>query len=108
VRRILVNLLDNAHRHAGPDGHISVTATPDGDAVTIRVVDDGPGIPDADLESVFQPFWRGSAGGSTGLGLTIARGFAEENGGGLRAEPTETGAALVLTLPNRRRASTPA
>ena len=105
ARRILVNLLDNAHRHAGPAGHVWITATPADDAVVIRVADDGPGIAAADLESVFQPFWRGSAGGSTGLGLAIARGFAEENGGDLRAELAESGATLVLTLPTRRRES---
>jgi two-component system sensor histidine kinase KdpD len=102
ARRILVNLLDNAHRHAGPDGHIRVTAVPSGDTVVIRVADDGPGIPAAELESVFQPFWRGSMGGSTGLGLAIARGFAEENGGALRADAGGGGAELVLTLPTRR------
>ena len=48
---------------------------------------------------MFQPFWRSAAGGLTGLGLAIARGFAEENGGTLRADATEVGATLVLTLP---------
>jgi two-component system sensor histidine kinase KdpD len=79
-----------------------------GEAVLIRVADDGPGIPAADLENVFQPFWRGSPGGATGLGLAIARGFAEENGGALCAEASATGATLVLTLPTRRREGSPA
>ena len=108
ARRILVNVLDNAHRHAGPAGHIRVTAAPEGESVVIRIADDGPGIPAAELETVFEPFWRGAAGGSTGLGLAIARGFAEENGGSLRAEATASGAALVLTLPTRRTDASPA
>jgi two-component system, OmpR family, sensor histidine kinase KdpD len=99
VRRILVNLLENAHRHAGAQGHVQVTAAPDGETVVLRVADDGPGIPAADVDAVFQPFWRGAAGGVTGLGLAIARGFADANGGSLRAEASEVGASLVLTLP---------
>ena len=99
VRRILVNLLENAHRHAGPEGHVGVTATANGDTVVVRVTDSGPGMPAADVEAVFEPFWRGQAGGVTGLGLAIARGFADANGGGLRAESAGEGAMLVLTLP---------
>jgi two-component system sensor histidine kinase KdpD len=99
VRRILVNLLENAHRHAGPEGHVGVTATANGDTVVVRVTDSGPGLPAADVEAVFEPFWRGQAGGVTGLGLAIARGFADANGGDLRAESAGEGAMLVLTLP---------
>ena len=99
AHRILVNLLENAYRHAGAHGHVHIGAAPDGGTVVIRVSDDGPGIPAADVEAVFQPFWRSATGGLTGLGLAIARGFAEENGGTLRAEATGVGATLVLTLP---------
>ena len=107
AHRILVNLLENAHRHAGADGHVRIVATPRGETVVIRVSDDGPGIPEADVEAVFQPFWRSAAGGLTGLGLAIARGFAEENGGSLSADATEGGATLVLTLPATPPAASP-
>ena len=101
TRRVLVNLLENAHRHSRTAAGVRVSAAaPDGQAVVIRVDDDGPGIAAADSESVFEPFWRGaSGGGRTGLGLAIARGFALANGGSLRADPVAGGGSLVLTLP---------
>jgi two-component system sensor histidine kinase KdpD len=99
VRRILVNLLENAHRHAGASGQVRITAVQRSETVVVRVGDSGPGIPASELESVFQPFWKGVAGGVTGLGLAIARGFAEENGGSLRAETVGGGATFALTLP---------
>jgi len=101
TRRVLVNLLENAHRHARSAAGVRVSAAPlREDAVVIRVEDDGPGIAGADSEAVFEPFWRGAGdGGRSGLGLAIARGFAVANGGSLRAEPRQEGASLVLTLP---------
>ena len=101
TRRVLVNLLENAHRHARTAAGVRVSAAPSaGDAVVIRVEDDGPGITAFDSEAVFEPFWRGaSSAGRNGLGLAIARGFAIANGGSLRAEPRAGGASLVLTLP---------
>ena len=98
MERAFVNVLENARRHSG--GHpVSVRAravrslgrvVPGGDRVIVRIVDRGPGIPPAQLERVFEPFYRaGAAGGEhrgSGLGLAIARGFAEANGGSLRVE----------------------
>jgi two-component system sensor histidine kinase KdpD len=101
ARRILVNLLENAKRHAASATGVRVVATASGaGTIALRVGDDGPGIDAADAEHVFEPFWRGARGGGrTGLGLAIARGFAEANGGSLRVEPTELGTRMVLTLP---------
>ena len=99
VRRILVNLLENAQRHAGASGQVRIGAVRGSETVVVRVANDGPGIASFGLESVFEPFWKGVSGGVTGLGLAIARGFAEENGGTLRAEAVESGATFVLTLP---------
>ncbi len=74
----------------------------DGEA-TVRVTDAGRGIPADELERIFEPFQRGSAAGArrgAGLGLAIARGFAEANGGRLWAESTGAGGAtFVLALP---------
>jgi two-component system sensor histidine kinase KdpD len=75
-----------------------------GDRVIVRVVDRGPGIPPAQLERVFQPFYRaGTAAGEhrgSGLGLSIARGFVEANGGTLHVESLPgQGATFVLELP---------
>jgi two-component system sensor histidine kinase KdpD len=74
------------------------------DRLLIRVVDRGPGIPPAQLERVFEPFYRaGSAHGQrrgSGLGLAIARGFVEANGGTLRVESLPgQGATFIFELP---------
>ena len=63
----------------------------------IAVVDHGPGIPAADREAIFEPFWRGGGRG-TGLGLAIARGFAELNGGRVTVESGD-GTTFALVLP---------
>jgi two-component system sensor histidine kinase KdpD len=75
-----------------------------GDRVIVRVVDRGPGIPPAQLERVFEPFYRAGtpAGGhrGSGLGLAIARGFAEANAGSLHVESLPgQGATFVFELP---------
>jgi two-component system sensor histidine kinase KdpD len=77
---------------------------PVGDRVIVRVVDRGPGIPPAQLERVFEPFYRAGtpAGGhrGSGLGLAIARGFAEANSGSLHVESLPgQGATFVFELP---------
>lgn len=75
-----------------------------GDRLVVRVVDRGPGIPPAQLERVFEPFYRaGTPGGGhrgSGLGLAIARGFTESNGGRLHVESLPgQGATFVFELP---------
>ena len=82
----------------GPSG------APAGDRLVVRVVDRGPGIPPAQLERVFEPFYRAgtSQGGhrGSGLGLAIARGFTESNGGRLHVESLPgQGATFVFELP---------
>jgi two-component system sensor histidine kinase KdpD len=87
--RAFANLLENSARHSG--GHpVSVRARAVGERVLIRIVDRGPGIPPAQLERVFQPFYRAGTDRTghrgSGLGLAIARGFIEANGGKVWAE----------------------
>jgi two-component system sensor histidine kinase KdpD len=68
----------------------------------IRIVDSGPGIPDAELDAVFQPFYRrpGADGAGSGLGLAIVRGFVELNGGRVWAESVPgRGTSFVIELP---------
>jgi two-component system, OmpR family, sensor histidine kinase KdpD len=129
MERAFVNVLENARRHSG--GHpVSVRAravrslagarpvpgTEDGgaeasgpqkargDRMIVRIVDRGPGIPPAQLERVFQPFYRAGTPGSehrgSGLGLAIARGFSEASGGSLHVESLPgQGATFVFEFP---------
>lgn len=103
LKRCLQNLIDNARAYGGGALHIVVE---DGaTVVTVRVLDDGPGIPAAELERVFEPFHRleGSRSrntGGTGLGLAIARNIARAHGGELSlANRPEGGLEARLTLP---------
>lgn len=85
LKRCLQNLLDNAIRHGGS---ARVAIEDDEQRVTIVVSDDGPGLDDALLERVFEPYFRAPAASKvaasgTGLGLTIARSIATAHGGGL-------------------------
>lgn len=102
--RLVRNLLDNAVAWAADRVVVSVRAM--GDLVEVVVADDGPGIPAAERERVFDRFTRldqarsPSGRGGTGLGLAIAAAIAADHGGTLRVgEPDGPGARLVLTLP---------
>lgn len=107
LRRALRNLVSNALRY-GQTARITLTRE-NGFAV-IRVEDDGPGIPDSDLDRMLEPFTRGdpsrnSVTGGAGLGLTLARAIAEQHGGHLRltnrrdAAGEVNGLIATLTLP---------
>lgn len=102
--RIVVNLLENAAKYAPAGTPIELRAAREGDIVTITVADRGPGIAEAERERVFQPFYRPrhvppDARGA-GLGLAIARGLAEAQGGSLTHTPRPGGgSAFVLRLP---------
>ncbi|HEV3282634.1 MAG TPA: DUF4118 domain-containing protein [Solirubrobacteraceae bacterium] len=130
MERAFVNVLENARRHSG--GHpVSIRARavrslggvprptadgedggaersdaerPRGDRMIVRIVDRGPGIPPAQLERVFEPFYRAGTPTSghrgSGLGLAIARGFAEANAGSLYVESLPgQGATFVFEFP---------
>lgn len=106
LEQVLVNVLDNAAKYSPPGGRIGVVATWRDGAADIRVADDGPGIPEADRERVFDMFYRVRAGDSqaagTGLGLSICRGLVAAHGGTIRAEGGAGGIGLeiVVTLPS--------
>ena len=100
IQRVLANLLENALRFspAGSSVHVRITATRR--EAIVRVVDQGPGVEEAMLDRVFEPFYRGEQRSGAGLGLAIARGFAEANGGRVWAESRPgQGATFALALP---------
>lgn len=102
VRQALDNLLSNALRYAPPRTTIltCVRRLPGGGG-TISVHDDGPGIPVAEREQVFQPFRRviPTPGGGAGLGLSIVRRIAEKHGGRAYVLPNDLGTTVVIELP---------
>ena len=111
LERAFANLLENARRYSG-GLPVSVHARLSGPRVIVRVVDQGPGIEPAEQERIFEPFYRGrrSTGESwtgSGLGLSIAKGFVEANGGTIMVESLPgQGTSFVVTLPAQQRALT--
>jgi len=102
IQRVLVNVLENALKYSPPDEPVHVHVTGTQSEAIVRVVDRGPGVATADRERIFEPFHRSSRSDAAGagLGLAIARGFTEANGGRLWVESLEgQGAAFVLALP---------
>lgn len=95
LEQTLVNVLDNAAKYAAPGTRIAISAERSGEALDIAVEDEGPGIPEADRERVFDMFYRVRAGDTesrgTGLGLAIARGILDAHGGSIRALPRHDG-----------------
>ncbi len=110
LKRIITNLVENAERYAGG---CRVELTTRGSQVEVSVVDKGPGVPAAELETVFEPFYRLESSrsrdtGGTGLGLSVARSLAEAQGGTLKLTNLYEGHKVVgcearLTLPRLTR-----
>jgi two-component system sensor histidine kinase KdpD len=103
LERALANVVENALRYSPPGEKVYVVADRLRDAVVVRVVDRGPGVPDdrkPDMFTAFQRLGDAPSGHGVGLGLAVARGFVEANGGTLEAENTPGGGlTMVLTLP---------
>jgi two-component system sensor histidine kinase KdpD len=103
--QVLFNLLDNAAKYAPDDTTITIRAIRDADSVSLQVTDEGAGIPPADLEQVFDKFYRANKGdhvrAGTGLGLAISRGFVEAMHGTISAtnRADRSGAVLTIRLP---------
>jgi two-component system sensor histidine kinase KdpD len=105
LEQVLFNLLDNAAKYAPAETEIKVRAEVSGALIRVIVQDEGDGIPPADLEHIFDKFYRVHAAdrkrAGTGLGLAICRGFVEAMGGTIVAANRldRAGAAFTITLP---------
>ncbi|HEY2479456.1 MAG TPA: HAMP domain-containing sensor histidine kinase [Solirubrobacterales bacterium] len=105
IRQILVNLVTNAHEYSPERASIQVIARVADNGVEISVTDNGPGIPPAQLEHIFERFVRGDAGltqrvGGTGLGLAISKSLVELHGGTIAGESeVGVGSTFTITLP---------
>lgn len=102
LRRALRNLLENARRYGGGDVRVRLDRAPAG--VELRVLDRGPGVPEAFRERIFEAFFRlpghAEKAGGVGLGLSLVRQIAQRHGGSVRCEPREGGgSAFVIALP---------
>lgn len=104
LREMISNLVDNALRYTPAGGHVTISIVPLENAAVLRVVDDGPGIPEGERENVFHRFYRilgrGDSEGS-GLGLAIVREICWGHGGTIRLGngPDGSGLDVELTLP---------
>jgi signal transduction histidine kinase len=106
VRTVLRNLLGNAVKYSLPDSRpIELSVTRESDALVVRVIDDGPGIPTEDLGSIFDPFFRVDRSrsrktGGYGLGLSICKRIVEAHGGQITATNNPgRGTCFTLTFP---------
>jgi signal transduction histidine kinase len=102
LRRVLINLLDNALKFTPENGEIAIALETDGGRAIVRIADTGPGIAAADLPFIFDRFFRGKAraGTGNGLGLSLCREIARLHGGDIAAANRPGGGAeFVLTLP---------
>ncbi|MEU9397928.1 sensor histidine kinase KdpD [Streptomyces sp. NPDC048324] len=103
LERAVANVVENAVKYSPAGERVLVSASAIADRVEVRVVDRGPGVPDDAKDRIFEPFQRygdSPRGNGVGLGLAVARGFAEAMGGTLSAEDTPGGGlTMVLSVP---------
>jgi signal transduction histidine kinase len=104
IRRVLVNLLENAIRHTHPGGVVSTRVTPSERAIELQVADEGSGIPSEERDHVFDAFFRGGSdasrsGEGTGLGLAISRAIIDSHGGSIWLADGDRGTRVCFTIP---------
>ncbi len=98
----IFNLLDNAAKYSPEGTTVTIRGAREGDAIVLQIADEGNGIPPAELDSVFDKFYRAEKGDhvrpGTGLGLAISRGFVEAMHGSIVAANRTDRAGAVLTI----------
>jgi two-component system OmpR family sensor kinase len=105
LQQVVANLVDNASRIVGGNGHVTVSLGREPGGAVLSVLDDGPGIPPEDLPRLFDRFYRSQAtrersSGGTGLGLSIVRAIVVAHGGTIEAENRPEGGSLfTVRLP---------
>jgi signal transduction histidine kinase len=103
LEQVVLILLDNAFKYTPPPGEVCVSVNRDDRTVQVSVTDTGLGIPDEDVEHVFERFYRGrnaSAATGTGLGLAIAQWIAAQHEGRIElSRPAGAGCRFTLHLP---------
>ena len=104
IEQVVINLMTNAVRYAGPSSPIDLNAAVEGDRVLVRVQDRGSGVLPGERSRVFDKFYRSPSAASTdggiGLGLTICRAIVTAHGGVIAiAEREGGGASVEFTLP---------
>ena len=107
MEEILINLLSNAASHTPPGTQVEVSAYVEQGSLVFQVADRGPGVDPKALPRIFDKFYRApnAAAGGTGLGLSLVKGFAEAQGGTVRAiNRADGGAVFTVRLPLRRNA----
>jgi two-component system sensor histidine kinase KdpD len=105
LEQVLFNLLDNAAKYAPPDTTVRIESWREQDGLVLQILDEGDGVPAADLERIFDKFYRAQKGdhvrAGTGLGLAISRGFIEAMNGTITAanRRDRSGAVFTVRLP---------
>jgi two-component system heavy metal sensor histidine kinase CusS len=109
LERMVRNLVENAVRYSPPRGTVRVETVSEGDRTRITVQDEGPGVPPAARERIFQPFVRGDpsknadTASGAGLGLAIAREIAKRHGGDIWVGASPAGGArFIIELPTSK------
>jgi len=109
LRTVFRNLLENAIKYSLPDSRpVQLSIAADDKAVVVRVTDDGPGIPAADVSNLFEPFFRvdrsrSKKTGGYGLGLSICKRIVEAHGGSIAVENNAgRGASFIVSIPKGR------
>lgn len=101
LHQVVLNLMRNAVEAVGPGGHVTVELTATHDTFTVRVQDDGPGIPEELRTRIFEPFFSTKETG-TGLGMSIVHSLVSLHGGTIDLDTSTRGTRFDVTIPRRQ------